>query len=212
MHIGNPVRASIADLAATRTRLESRHGPIRLFVMGGSLGARHLNEVLPQTLAVLDESVRPVVRHQTGKQHLDTTVAEYQRAGVEANVEAFIDDMAEVYNWADLVIARAGALTIAELSQVGLASILVPFPHAVDDHQTANAKVLVERGAACLISDRDLTHDSLLKALQPLLNDREKLITMGEMAHQLARPEAAERIVDICLGARACHEVSGGAS
>jgi UDP-N-acetylglucosamine--N-acetylmuramyl-(pentapeptide) pyrophosphoryl-undecaprenol N-acetylglucosamine transferase len=137
--VGNPVRAEITALPAPQQRFSGRSGPLRLLVVGGSLGAQVLNDVIPQVLAQLPPESRPQVIHQAGAKHIAALQANYQTVGVAADTRAFIDDMAAMYSWADLVICRAGALTIAELSVVGAASVLVPFPHAVDDHQTHNA-------------------------------------------------------------------------
>jgi UDP-N-acetylglucosamine--N-acetylmuramyl-(pentapeptide) pyrophosphoryl-undecaprenol N-acetylglucosamine transferase len=144
--VGNPVRPEIAALPAPTLRYEQREGPLRILVIGGSLGAQALNAVLPQALALLGEDERPVVAHQAGEKHLAALEALYEAAGVKANCVAFIKDMAGGYDWADLVICRAGALTVAELAAAGVASLLVPFPHAVDDHQTSNARFLSAAG------------------------------------------------------------------
>lgn len=201
---GNPVRDSIEALAPVASRLSARKGPMRLLVIGGSLGARRLNEVVPETLAMFEISQRPLVCHQTGKQNLAATRTQYHQMGIEAEVVDFIDDMAEKYAWADIVIARAGAITIAELAHAGLASILVPYPFAVDDHQTVNAQALVQRGAAILIQDDQLTAGRLKTALDELLLDRAKLVKMGEAAHTLSRPRSAETVMRVCLGERTC--------
>jgi len=208
LHTGNPVRQTIEQLASPAERMAGRTGPARLFVMGGSLGAKSLNEVVPETLALLDETYRPEVRHQTGELHLQAARDCYRQSNVKADVVAFIDDMAEVYGWADLVIARAGALTVAELAQAGLASILVPYPHAVDDHQTVNAQVLVQVGAAVLIADHELTTARLKIELTHLLASREKLFQMAETAHTQARPNAAETVARVCLGEIDCAGVA----
>ena len=206
LHTGNPVREAIENLTPPVARMVDRTGPIRLFVMGGSLGAKRLNEVVPEALALLDEVFRPEVRHQTGELHLQATQDGYRKANVKADVVAFIDDMADVYGWADLVIARAGALTIAELTQAGLASILVPYPHAVDDHQTVNAQALVRRDAAVLIPDDELTATRLKAELMKLLVGRKHLLDMAEAARSLARPKAAEQVARVCLGEIDCSE------
>src|SRR6185503_18922840 len=152
---GNPVRADIASLDSPEKRFQGRSGPLRILVVGGSLGAQALNDVLPKAIAMLPE--KPRVVHQAGEKHLDVLKANYAAAGVQGELLAFIDDMASRYAQADLVICRAGAVTVSELAAGGMASVLVPFPHAVDDHQTANAKFLSGRGAAILIQQRDLT-------------------------------------------------------
>jgi UDP-N-acetylglucosamine--N-acetylmuramyl-(pentapeptide) pyrophosphoryl-undecaprenol N-acetylglucosamine transferase len=200
LHVGNPVRESIVRIADASVRLVGRSGPIRIFVMGGSLGALKLNEVVPQAVSGLAAEVK--VWHQTGERHLDTTHSHYAEAGVDARIDAFIDDMAEAYAWADLVVARAGALTVSELIQVGVAAILVPYPHAVDDHQTANADVLVNTGAAVLMADKELATSTLQHMLANLTADRSTLMEMSCAAAGLKRPEAAQVVAEICLGER----------
>jgi UDP-N-acetylglucosamine--N-acetylmuramyl-(pentapeptide) pyrophosphoryl-undecaprenol N-acetylglucosamine transferase len=199
IHTGNPVRGAITQVAPPRERLASRQGPLRLLVLGGSLGAQALNETVPQALAQLPGEQRPEVRHQSGTRHIDAARAAYQRAGVAAQVDAFVDDMAAAYAWADLVMCRAGALTIAELTAVGVGAILVPYPHAVDDHQTGNARYLVEAGAALLIQQTDLDVDGLAALLGALFADRPRLLRMAEAARELARPEAARVVAEHCL-------------
>lgn len=206
---GNPVRQSIELLAPTGSRLAARTGAMRLLVLGGSLGARRLNEVVPEALALFDNSQFPLVCHQTGKQNLASTSAVYQELGLKVEVVDFIEDMAAKYAWADLVIARAGAITIAELAHAGLASILVPYPHAVDDHQTVNAQALTNRQAAILISEDQLSAEALQQTLQELLADRTGLIQMGEAAHTLSRPQSASTVMRVCLGEITC---AGGGS
>ncbi|HEY9199571.1 MAG TPA: undecaprenyldiphospho-muramoylpentapeptide beta-N-acetylglucosaminyltransferase, partial [Gammaproteobacteria bacterium] len=159
VHTGNPVRGAITEVVPPRERFAARSGRTRLLVLGGSLGAQALNEILPQALALLPSGQRPEVRHQAGMKLIDAARAAYRRAGVEAQVDAFVDDMAAAYAWADLVVCRAGALTIAELTAVGVGAILVPYPHAVDDHQTGNARYLVNAGAALLIPQSELDVD-----------------------------------------------------
>jgi UDP-N-acetylglucosamine--N-acetylmuramyl-(pentapeptide) pyrophosphoryl-undecaprenol N-acetylglucosamine transferase len=200
VHVGNPVREEITRIAAAKARLTGRKGPIHIFVMGGSLGALKLNEVVPEAVAGL--SVATEVWHQSGERHQDVTRQHYSAAGVEARIDPFIADMAEAYAWADLVIARAGALTISELTQVGVAAILVPYPHAVDDHQSANANVLVKQGAAVLIADKDLSVTRLQFELMRLTGSRPKLLEMSMAAAELKRPLAAEVVAQICLGDR----------
>ena len=199
IHTGNPVRGAITQVAPPRERLGPRQGPLRLLVLGGSLGAQALNETVPQALAQLSVEQRPEVRHQSGTRHIDAARAAYQRAGVAAQVDAFVDDMAAAYAWADLVVCRAGALTIAELTAVGVGAILVPYPHAVDDHQTGNARYLVEAGAAVLIQQTDLNVEGLATLLRALFADRPRLLRMAEAARELARPEAARVVAEHCL-------------
>lgn len=200
LHVGNPVRQSIVHIPDTQVRFKGRNGPVRIFVMGGSLGALKLNKVVPRVVAGLANPVE--VWHQSGERHLAVTRESYADAGIKARIESFIEDMAEAYAWADLVIARAGALTISELAQVGVAAILVPYPHAVDDHQTANANVLVKQGAAILVADKDLTEARLRSLLEALSTDRFKLLEMGLASKSLKRPQAAQVVTQICLGER----------
>ncbi|MES9959887.1 MAG: undecaprenyldiphospho-muramoylpentapeptide beta-N-acetylglucosaminyltransferase [Sedimenticola sp.] len=195
---GNPVREEITSIADPAIRMRSRDGKLRLLVLGGSLGAQALNETLPLALALLSEEERPEVRHQAGRDKLDATDAAYAGAGVKAVVTPFISDMAEAYGWADLVVCRAGALTIAELASVGVGSLLVPYPHAVDDHQTHNAGYLVDNGAALLLPQNELTPESLAAQLKRLVNDRAEVLQMAGRARALALPEATRRVADIC--------------
>ncbi len=193
---GNPVREEIASVAEPSQRFAGREGPLRLLVVGGSLGARALNETIPEALALLGRDERPLVTHQCGKANAQRLADAYRRAGVEATVVEFIDDMAAAYAGADLVVCRAGAMTIAELASVGVASVLVPFPHAVDDHQTGNARYLSERGAACLVAQSDLSAQRLAGLIRDL--DRERLLEMARRAREAAKPDAAERVADAC--------------
>ena len=192
---GNPVRAEIAAIAPPDERLQGRDGPLRLLVVGGSLGAQALNDALPKALALLDAEL--LVVHQSGEKHLEALQANYRAAGVEGELVAFIEDMARHYAEADLVICRAGAVTIAELSAGGMASILVPFPHAVDDHQTANAHFLADRGAAILLPQKELSPQKLAELLRML--DRPKLLEMAKKARALGKPEAARMVARRCM-------------
>ena len=191
---GNPVRAEIAALALPEERLANRAGPLRILVVGGSLGAQALNEAVPKALARLRAPVSVV--HQSGDKHLQALRAHYREAGVEGELVAFIDDMARRYAEADLVICRAGAVTIAELSAGGIASVLVPFPHAVDDHQSANARFLADRGAAVLLPQRELTPEKLASLIASL--DRAKLLEMARQARSLGKPDAAQVVAQRC--------------
>jgi UDP-N-acetylglucosamine--N-acetylmuramyl-(pentapeptide) pyrophosphoryl-undecaprenol N-acetylglucosamine transferase len=193
---GNPVRSEIAAMASPEDRFRRRQGPLRLLVVGGSLGAQALNEALPKALALMNE--RPQVVHQAGEKHLESLNQHYREAGVEGELLAFIDDMARRYAEADLVICRAGAVTIAELSAGGMASILVPFPHAVDDHQTANARFLADRGAAILIQQKELSPGKLAELIRSL--DRPKLLEMAKKARALGKPDAARVVAERCMG------------
>jgi UDP-N-acetylglucosamine--N-acetylmuramyl-(pentapeptide) pyrophosphoryl-undecaprenol N-acetylglucosamine transferase len=197
--IGNPVRAEIIATAPPAARFGARAGAIHLLVIGGSQGAARLNAVLPQALAQLGGSVSLEVRHQAGPRWLEAAERAYAEAGVRAAVSAFIDDMAAAYAWADLVICRAGALTVSELAAAGVGAILVPFAAAVDDHQTANARYLVSAGAAVLIAERELTAERLAAELRRLCADRATLLAMAERARALARPQATEALADTCM-------------
>ena len=201
--IGNPVRADIAALAPPRTRFLERTGPARILVLGGSQGARRLNELVPAAVARLPAGRRPEIRHQTGERGLAAVREAYRRAGIEASTSAFIDDMAEAYGWADLAICRAGALTIAELQAAGLGAILVPFPAAVDDHQTRNAEALVRAGAARIAAERDLDADALAALIGALTTGRDGLLAMAEAARAGAVTDAATTLADLCLAAGA---------
>ena len=192
---GNPVRAEIAAIAAPESRFAGRTGALKLLVVGGSLGAQALNESVPKALALM--SARPQVVHQAGEKHLDALKKHYADAGVQGELVAFIDDMARRYAEADLVICRAGAVTVAELSAGGVPSILVPFPHAVDDHQTANGKFLADHGAAFLIQQRDLTPQTLAQTIQRL--DRSRLLDMARKARALGKPDAARVVAERCM-------------
>lgn len=197
--IGNPVRADISALPPPAQRFAQRSGPIRLLVIGGSQGATRLNAVVPYALARLAGSIAFEVRHQAGQRWHETAVQSYASAGVRAQVTPFIDDMAEAFAWADLVICRAGALTISELAAAGIGAVLVPFPAAVDDHQTHNARYLVAEGAAVLIPDRELTAERLADELTRLCAGRGRLLAMAERARLLAKPRAAQELADACV-------------
>jgi UDP-N-acetylglucosamine--N-acetylmuramyl-(pentapeptide) pyrophosphoryl-undecaprenol N-acetylglucosamine transferase len=197
--VGNPVREAIAALPSPAARMAGRDGKPRLLVLGGSLGARALNLALPQALALLAPAQRPEVLHQCGSRGLDEARAAYAKAGVEAQVVPFIDDMAGSYGWADLAVCRAGALTLAELAAAGLGAVLLPFPHAVDDHQTRNAEVLMAAGAAELMQESALDVQILAQRLESLLGDRSRLLAMAEAARTLAKPDAAQVIARACL-------------
>lgn len=206
---GNPVRQSICDLPEPEKRdlamASTQQRPLRLLVVGGSLGAVKLNEMIPQALAKLEEGLRPQVVHQTGVKNIESAQQAYLTAGVEARVEAFIDDMAEVYAWADLVICRAGAMTVFELAAAGIASILVPYPYAVDDHQTQNAQYLSRSGAAIIKQQDVLTTDWLVEVLKDFSMHREKLLSMAKAARKLAITGSARTIAEVCLEAGGIH-------
>lgn len=201
--VGNPVRANIAAIEAPAQRLAGREGPLRLLVLGGSLGAQALNTRVPGAIALLAAEQRPQIRHQCGARHADATRAAYAAVGVNASVEPFIDDMAQAYAWADLVLCRAGALTLAEIAAAGCGAVLVPYPHAVDDHQTRNADAFVAAGAALRIAEAEATPARLHEELARLCADRAQLTAMAQAARGLAKPDAAQRIADCCLEAAA---------
>ena len=192
--VGNPVRDDIAALSASARA--DRTGPLRLLVVGGSLGASALNTLVPQALALLPADRRPQVVHQSGRQHLEMLRANYAAAGVEAAVRDYIEDMAAEYRACDFAICRAGAMTVAELACAGVPAVLVPFPFAVDDHQTGNAEFLSEAGAAWLMQQRDLTAEKLAELIAGL--DRASLAAMSDKARALAKPEATRQVADIC--------------
>jgi UDP-N-acetylglucosamine--N-acetylmuramyl-(pentapeptide) pyrophosphoryl-undecaprenol N-acetylglucosamine transferase len=199
-HTGNPVRKAIEALPEPRERFLERNGPLRLLVLGGSQGARMLNTTLPQALARLAPDRRPEVWHQCGRRRWEEAVAAYQAAGVAVRLTPFIDNMAEAYAWADLVLARAGALTVTELMAAGLGAILIPFPFAADNHQQANARYLVEAKAALLLPEKELTPQRLAEDLKRLGADRGTLVAMAQAARRLHRRGAARRVAQYCLG------------
>ncbi|MDI1300693.1 MAG: undecaprenyldiphospho-muramoylpentapeptide beta-N-acetylglucosaminyltransferase [bacterium] len=197
-YVGNPVRQEIAALPVPALRYAGHEGALRILVLGGSQGAVALNELVPEALATLVKTQALLIRHQAGKKNLEKATAKYRALGVEAEVLPFINDMAATYDWADLVVCRAGALTVSEIAAAGVASVLIPYPHAVDDHQTENGKFLSEAGAARLFRQQDLTAETLAAELQPLLS-REKLLQMASAARALAKPEATGTVVAACL-------------
>ncbi len=195
--VGNPVRQDITHLPVPEIRYTNRTGQLKLLVIGGSLGATALNDVLPKALASIPEAERPEVVHQAGEKHIATLEANYLQAGVVAETKAYIQDMAARYAWADVVVCRAGALTVAELACVGVASILVPFPHAVDDHQTTNAQYLSENGAAILIQQTAFNVEKASEILRQLT--RQSCLDMANKARALAKPEAAVAVANTCI-------------
>jgi UDP-N-acetylglucosamine--N-acetylmuramyl-(pentapeptide) pyrophosphoryl-undecaprenol N-acetylglucosamine transferase len=193
---GNPVREELF-LETPRDSLLNRRP--RLLVLGGSLGAEPLNKLLPEALAGVAAELRPEVFHQAGKQHDAITGERYRAAGVEAQVAPFIKDMARAYAWADLVVCRAGALTVSELAAAGLPSFLVPLPHAIDDHQTQNAGYLAREGAAVLLPQGTTDAATLATQLTEVLMHSERLNQMASTARRLAKPDATRNVVEICL-------------
>lgn len=198
--VGNPVRASIAGLPSPTQRFQSRDPsrPMRLLILGGSLGAHALNAVMPQALATLAPNERPEIVHQTGKNDCDAIQNAYENLGVSARVTPFIKEMDAVYAWADFVVCRAGALTIAELCAAGIGAILVPYPHAVDDHQTANALFLVNHQAACLLPQSQLNEQSLIALLKPFCHSFTERLRFAENAYPLRQPDPCEKIWNVC--------------
>jgi UDP-N-acetylglucosamine--N-acetylmuramyl-(pentapeptide) pyrophosphoryl-undecaprenol N-acetylglucosamine transferase len=199
--VGNPVRAEISAVAPPAQRFAGREGPLRLLVLGGSQGARALNGAMPKALATLPRNIRFEVRHQCGEKMREDAERAYAEAGIAASIEPFIADMAAAYAWADVVVCRSGALTLAELCAVGVGSVLVPFPQAVDDHQTKNAQFLVDRNAAQLLPQGSDVADLArrLSATLEILADRALLLPMAVAARALAKPDAADHVAAIVL-------------
>lgn len=195
---GNPVREDVAELEDPGRRMSGREGPLRLLVTGGSQGAQALNRTLPGALARLAGRVEVSVRHQSGRGSQQETAAAYRAAGVDAEVSEFIEDMAGAYGWADLIVCRAGALTVSEVAAAGLAAVLVPYPHAVDDHQTKNAEFLVEAGAGVLMPESGLDEKSLADTLASLMSSRQKLQAMASRGRHASVPDSAERVARLC--------------
>jgi UDP-N-acetylglucosamine--N-acetylmuramyl-(pentapeptide) pyrophosphoryl-undecaprenol N-acetylglucosamine transferase len=193
---GNPVRPEIAAIAAPERRYAERSGALRVLVIGGSLGAKALNEVMPRALALLPRERRPIVTHQSGAQHVESLRQAYSAVGVQALTPAFIEDMASAYAEADLVVCRAGAITLAEIAAAGVASVLVPYPHAVDDHQTSNARFLADAGAAFLVPQSELGAERLAQLLAGF--DRARLGEMAKRARSLGRPDATRAVAAVC--------------
>jgi UDP-N-acetylglucosamine--N-acetylmuramyl-(pentapeptide) pyrophosphoryl-undecaprenol N-acetylglucosamine transferase len=195
--VGNPIRDEIASLPPPEERFAGRSGALRLLVLGGSLGAQALNDCLPAAIALLPEGERPVVTHQAGGKHIASLRAAYASAGVAAECVAFIDDMAERYADADLVVSRSGGLTVAELAAAGVASVLVPLPTAIADEQTQNAHFLVDAGGALLVSQQELSPQRLAELLRGL--SRERLLAMARAARAVSRADATERVAAACI-------------
>lgn len=201
--LGNPVRAEISHLQRLQNVADPETRPLNVLVFGGSLGAQALNETVPAALAEVIKTIpaesRPEIWHQTGENKHSYTKQQYAHFGVEARVDVFIDDMQNAYAWADLVICRAGAITVAELSVAGLGAIFIPYPYAVDDHQTANASALVNAGAAEMIDEKNLTAENLAQLLKGLLSNRAKIKSFADAAIAFAKPQAARDVAKVCL-------------
>nr|WP_265047048.1 undecaprenyldiphospho-muramoylpentapeptide beta-N-acetylglucosaminyltransferase [Alkalimarinus alittae] len=197
---GNPVRKDICDLPIRQLKQDARYS-LKILVLGGSLGAVAINQVVPEAMKQLGDETQFEITHQTGKKNLEDTQTSYQQAGIKADVVPFIDDMKSAYEWADVVICRAGALTISELCMAGVGAILIPYPHAVDDHQTKNAGFMVESGAAELMPQHELTASALSEKLKTLIEKKELMTSMAQAARKLARPDATEKVVSYCMEA-----------
>jgi UDP-N-acetylglucosamine--N-acetylmuramyl-(pentapeptide) pyrophosphoryl-undecaprenol N-acetylglucosamine transferase len=204
--VGNPVRRTIAQLAPPEQRWAERSGALRLLVLGGSLGAKPINDVLPAAIAALPLALRPAIWHQTGRGQNDEVNREYRERELTARVEPFITDMAAAYAWADLVVCRAGALTVAELAAAGIGSILVPLPHAIDDHQTQNANWLVEQRAGVLLPQHKFDSTALAKLLGELATQPQELLAWARAARSLATPDAAAQVAQACYALIGTHK------
>ncbi|MEY4268077.1 MAG: undecaprenyldiphospho-muramoylpentapeptide beta-N-acetylglucosaminyltransferase [Pseudomonadota bacterium] len=194
--VGNPLRAAFLGMAEPAQRFAGRSGPLRVLVLGGSLGARALNEIVPRALALLPPEQQPIVTHQSGARQIDELRANYAAAGVQAELTPFIDDTAQAFAEADLVVCRAGASTVTVIAAIGAAAVFVPFPSAVDDHQTHNARFLVDQGAGWLVPQPELTPQRLAELLGTL--DRAELLRRAERARSLAKTEATAALVAAC--------------
>lgn len=195
---GNPVRDEISCLASPDERFKEHNGPMRLLVLGGSLGAHVINQMVPKALAMIPEQNRPMVYHQTGQKHLESTLEAYQAANVTGNIVPFITAIEDAYNWADLVLCRAGALTVAELCAVGLGAVLIPYPFSADDHQTANANYLVRNHAAISVQQADLTEQTLAEMIESFVSAPDKRIAMANAAYLLRKPGATDNVLKYC--------------
>jgi UDP-N-acetylglucosamine--N-acetylmuramyl-(pentapeptide) pyrophosphoryl-undecaprenol N-acetylglucosamine transferase len=203
-HCGNPVRVEIAAIKSPAERFSDRQGPMKLLVLGGSRGALAINQLIPEMLAQIEPQQRPQIIHQVGAQHVQTTQALYQTQGLDINADSiqivpFIDNMEEAYQWADFAICRSGALTVAELTAVGLGALLIPFPYAIDDHQTTNGEWLVNSGAALMIQQRDISPQGVADQIMTLSNNPDTRLNMANKARSLAKNGAAERVAKVCL-------------
>lgn len=203
--LGNPVRAEITKLQRKYAIAEPKHRALRILVIGGSLGAQALNETVPAAIAQMASNLSaemcPEIWHQSGEKKHQFSLQQYELHGVSARVDSFIENMQEAYAWADLVICRAGAITVAELSVAGVGAVFIPYPYAVDDHQTANAAALVNAGAALMIKEKELSADSLAKILQDLMANRIKLRAFADAITAFAKPQAAKDVANVCIQA-----------
>lgn len=196
--IGNPIRSDIIHLPPPDARIKPAISRFRLLILGGSLGAQALNEIVPRALAQLNAQELPDIIHQTGDKHFEQTQKAYESRGITVDLQPFISDMAKAYAWADMVLCRAGALTVAELCAAGLGAIFVPFPFAVDDHQTANAYFMVKNNAALCIQQAELTEARLVEIVKQLMQSPEKRLAMAQAAYALRQVNATEKMFEIC--------------
>ena len=207
-YTGNPVRKNLMGIASPIERLKNREGSKRVLIIGGSQGSASLNKVMPSTIQKLPKHLAIEVRHQCGVVGYEQTVNAYKQVNVVSQIDTFIDNVDEAYKWADLIVCRSGAITLAEIASVGLASILVPYPHAVDDHQTANAHSYVSAGASCLIAEDDLTPEKLANVMRSILEDDQKVLSMACAAKQLSQGDASKRVAEECMQACGCDALS----
>ena len=207
-YTGNPVRKNLIGIEGPVERFKNREGCKRILIIGGSQGSAARNSVVPQAMQQLSEHLTIEVRHQCGVTGYEQTFNEYKKVNAASQVETFIDNVDEAYKWADLIVCRSGAITLAEIATVGLASILVPYPHAVDDHQTANARSFVSAGAACLIAEDDLTPENLSKLMKEILEDDQRVLTMACAANKLSQVDASKRVAEECMHACGCDNLS----
>lgn len=200
-HVGNPVRREILDIPQPKERFAARGGRPRLLVLGGSQGALPLNEIVPRAIALIDEVDRPQIWHQCGASTHNVAEKAYTEYGIDVKLTEFIEDMPAAYGWADLVLCRAGALTVAEIAAAGVGALFVPYPLSIDDHQTLNARYLESAGAGLIVAQSELTPELLASALIRLLGQRERLLQMAESARNMALADATEKVVQACLDA-----------
>ncbi|MBT8130658.1 MAG: undecaprenyldiphospho-muramoylpentapeptide beta-N-acetylglucosaminyltransferase [Gammaproteobacteria bacterium] len=198
-HVGNPVRVEIAQLPGPAERFAGRSGAMQLLVLGGSQGSLPLNEIVPRALALMDEAHRPTVWHQCGARTRNVAAKAYAEYGIDVRLDDFIDDMPAAYGWADLVLCRAGALTVAELTAAGVGALLVPYPLSIDDHQTLNARFLEQAGAGLIMAQSSMTTELLANVLERLFSDRSRLLSMAQAARELALPDATRQVAQTCL-------------
>ena len=199
IHIGNPIRRSIAAMPEPAKRFERSTGKLKLLVLGGSLGATALNTLVPAAISLLEEKWRPDVWHQVGKRHLSDARQVYQQENLVARVDDFIEDMSEAYGWADLVICRAGALTVSEITSVGIAAIFIPYPYAIDDHQTKNAEWVANNDAGFLFQQSELTKETLSTLIKKLTDNRQQLTDMAIKSRRLSIANSANHVAEQCL-------------